>query len=154
MSTEPPIRLSRANCRVRSFWAGRFANTSEASQVQSADQNGCASDRENLVAASLERMLTIKPGMTREQQLRVFATGGGTSGGKPPGGTPISARIKVDSLGATNSLSALQFMSIHPRNLADRTFVRGWKESTDSLASPRSVERPELWRLEGAHLGI
>lgn len=43
------------------------------------DEPRCAADRTAWVASSLERMLTIKPGMTRGQLMLVFSTEGGIS---------------------------------------------------------------------------
>ncbi len=43
------------------------------------ESNGSHSDHVAWVAASLERMLTIKPGMSRSQLMTVFTTEGGLS---------------------------------------------------------------------------
>jgi hypothetical protein len=50
-----------------------------ASEFASSTDNVCqvSSDRVAWVAESLKRMLTIKPGMSRDQLLRVFSTEGG-----------------------------------------------------------------------------
>jgi len=50
--------------------------------TQSASQEPCAQDHEAWVTHALEKMETIKPGMTRADLLRVFRT----EGGLPPKG--------------------------------------------------------------------
>jgi hypothetical protein len=47
--------------------------------TNSASQDRCAQAHEAWVAHALEKMETIKPGMTREDLLRVFTTEGGLS---------------------------------------------------------------------------
>lgn len=43
------------------------------------DNSRCSSDHAAWVAESLTRILTVKPGMSREQLMRVFSTEGGIS---------------------------------------------------------------------------
>jgi hypothetical protein len=47
--------------------------------TQSASQEPCAQDHNAWVAHALQQMETIKPGMTREDLLKVFRTEGGLS---------------------------------------------------------------------------
>jgi hypothetical protein len=49
----------------------------------SASQEPCAQDHKAWVAHTLEKMETIKPGMTRQDLLEVFRTEGGLSTGLP-----------------------------------------------------------------------
>jgi hypothetical protein len=49
--------------------------------TNSAGQDVCAQTQEAWLAHALEKMETIKPGMTREDLLRVFTTEGGLSTG-------------------------------------------------------------------------
>lgn len=49
--------------------------------THSGSQEACAQDHQVWVTHALEKMETIKPGMTREELLRVFTTEGGLSTG-------------------------------------------------------------------------
>ena len=49
--------------------------------AQSASRESCAQDHEAWVANALKKIESIKPGMTREDLLRVFRTEGGLSTG-------------------------------------------------------------------------
>jgi hypothetical protein len=61
-----------------------IASISASSSVRfahSAMQEPCSQDHEAWVAHALEKMETIKPGMTRQELLKVFTTQGGFSNG-------------------------------------------------------------------------
>jgi hypothetical protein len=47
--------------------------------THSANQEPCSQDHQAWIVHTLEKMETIKPGMTREELLKVFATEGGLS---------------------------------------------------------------------------
>ena len=55
--------------------------TSSVRVAYSEKQEPCSQNREAWVVYALEKMETIKPGMTREELLRVFTTEGGFSNG-------------------------------------------------------------------------
>jgi hypothetical protein len=70
------IRLSRR--RIVQFLVAASLGESASAFASSVDETRQASsDHIGWVAESLERMLTIKPGMSRDQLLRVFSTEGG-----------------------------------------------------------------------------
>lgn len=64
---------------LRRLTAAAVGKAMAARALEVDDEARCASDRTAWVASSLERMLTIKLGMTRGQLLLVFSTEGGLS---------------------------------------------------------------------------
>ena len=55
--------------------------TSSAWSTNSSSQSPCVGDRDVWVASTLEKMEAVKPGMTRDDLLKVFRTEGGLSTG-------------------------------------------------------------------------
>jgi hypothetical protein len=77
-----PRRMSDQHSRRmirRLLTAAAVGKATAARALEVDDEARCASDRTAWVASSLERMLTIKPGMTRAQLMLVFSTEGGLS---------------------------------------------------------------------------
>jgi hypothetical protein len=60
---------------------GFIGSSASLRPTQSASQESCAQDHKAWVAHALEKMETIKPGMTRQDLLEVFRTEGGLSTG-------------------------------------------------------------------------
>jgi hypothetical protein len=70
------------NRRLLAFGLLSFAATAGTAQdgrTRSPNQDHCSQDRRGWVAQSLQKMLTIQPGMTRKDQLKAFAEEGGIS---------------------------------------------------------------------------
>jgi hypothetical protein len=58
-----------------------ISSSSSVRLTHSGSQDACAQDHQAWVTHALEKMEAIKPGMTREELLRVFTTEGGLSTG-------------------------------------------------------------------------